>query len=59
MNTYWEKMEQKSSFGITTYQAIHQKRDLEVLKKDKYRDIVDLTSRMELTTSEIVFILFD
>ena len=29
------------------------------LKKDEYKDIVDLKYRMKLTTSEINFILFD
>ena len=64
-NTCWKNMEQKyketsdgvyylSDLDYSTRQTV-----LNTLKKDQYKDIVNLKHIMKLTTSEIKFIFFE
>ena len=43
-----------SDLEYSTRQSI-----LESLKKDSYKDLVDMKHRMKLTPTEIIFILYD
>ena len=44
----------RSDLEYSTRQSI-----LDSLKKDSYKDLVDMKHRMKLTTTEINFILYD